>query len=345
MDRFRIYERIPIDGSKTYEELAWATLLPVKTVRRILRHAMSQRIFYEPKPGHVAHTKASRLLTENQHVRDYFGLMCQEFWPAAARTCDAIEKWPGSKAKNESGYQLAHGRTIYETLAQNPTTQARYDSAHAAFANDRSFSFDHLVKGYDWAALDHGTVVDIGGGIGTASKALAKAFPSLNLIVEDQPAVVVNAKVEDPDIKDRIKFLEHDFFQEQPVKDADVYFYRRVMIEWPEEKAVEMIRALKPALKVGALVQIQDVHTPVPGDCPIWQAQRFRNSDMLGLAIANTDQREEDEWRRIFKKAGPGFEFKGVRAVPNSDIAFIEAVWQGEEPTFVAGVDSKVAAL
>lgn len=306
-------------------------MLPVKTLRRILRHSMSQRIFYEPKPGVVAHTQASRHLAENANARDYFGTVCQEVWPAATRTCDAIEKWPGSKEKDESGYYLAKGKTIYDTLAEDPVKQARYDSAMSAFSNDRSHSTQHIVDGYDWAALGNGTVVDVGGGIGTASRALAKAFPSLNLIVEDRPDVLVNVVVEDPDIKDRIKFIEHDFFQEQPVKDADLYFFRRVFMEWPDDKAVEIIKALKPALKEGALVQIQDFYVPAPGVSPLWQERQFRNSDLLALAIANAGQRELEEWQEIFKHAGPGFEFKGVRVVPGSDIAFIEAVWQGEK--------------
>ena len=331
IDRFKLYQIIPVDGSKTYEELAWATMLPVKTLRRILRHAMSQRIFCEPQPGVVAHTQASRLLAEDVHVRDYFGTVCQEVWPAATRTCDAIEKWPGSREKNESGYQLAHGRTIYETLAQDSTKQARYDSSMNAWSNDYTFSLDHLANGYDWAALGNGTVVDVGGGVGSASRALAKAFPSLNFVVEDRAEVIVNGVVEDPEIKDRIKFVEHDFFQPQPVKDADVYFFRRVLIEWPDDKAVAMLRALKPALKKGALIQIQDFYLPGPGTSPLWQERKFRNSDLLALCIANAGQRELEEWRELFKHAGPGFEFQGIRTVRNSDIAFIEAVWQGGE--------------
>jgi hypothetical protein len=137
--------------------------------------------------------------------------------------------------------------------------------------------------------------------------------------------------VEDEGVGERIQFLAHDFFQEQPVKDADVYFFRRVMMEWTDEKAVEIVKALKPALKKGALVQIQDPYLPPPGSCPIWQERKYRDSDMLAMAVANAGSREDDEWKTIFDLAGPGFDFKGVRMVPGSDIAFIEAVWHGDD--------------
>lgn len=57
----------------------------------------------------------------------------------------------------------------------------------AAFSNDSTYGNDQIIKGWDWAALGKATVVDAGGGIGTFSKDLAKAFPSLNFIVQDLP--------------------------------------------------------------------------------------------------------------------------------------------------------------
>ena len=290
---------------------------------------MAQRIFHEPEPGRVAHTHASALLAENAAVRDYVGTVCAEIWPAATKLADAVEKWPAGRGREESGYVLAHGRTLKQTLEAEPGKRLRHDRALGAFSNDRSFSMQHLVHGFDWAGLGEGAVVvDVGGGIGSASRALAKAFPRLRLVVQDREEVVRGAVVED---EEKIQFLAHDFFQEQPVKGADVYFFRRVMMEWTDEKAVEIVKALRPALKKGALVQIQDPYVPPPGSCPIWQERKYRDSDMLAMSLGSGGSREDGEWKRIFDLAGPGFDFKGVRTVPGSNIAFIEAVWQGDD--------------
>jgi hypothetical protein len=249
-----------------------------------------------------------------------------------------VETWPGGKGKDESGYVLAHGRTMDAAFAAEPARRVRYDSAMDAFSNDRSFSMEHLVSGFDWAGLGEGTVVDVGGGIGSASRALARKFEKLRFVVEDREEVVKNAVVEEEGIKGKIEFVVHDFFQPQPVKDADVYFFRRVMMEWTDEKCVDMIKALKPALKKGALVQVQDPYLGEPGAYPVWQERKFRDSDLLALAVANAGSREEEQWEGIFKSAGPGFEFKGVRTVAGSDVAFIEGVWVGEEVEQAVGV-------
>ena len=263
-------------------------------------------------------------------MRDYFGTVCEEIWPAAARLVDAVETWPAAWGRAESAYVLAHGRTLYQTLEAEPLKQVRYDSAMGAFSSDRSFSLENVVKGFDWASLGEGLVVDVGGGIGSASRALAEAFTRLRFVVQDREEVVRSAVVEDEGIRDRIQFVAHDFFQVQPVKEADVYFFRRVMMEWTEEKAAEILKALKPALKKGALVQIQDPYLPPPGLCPLWQERKYRDSDTLAFALGSAGSREEDEWEKIFHLAGPGFDFKGVRMVSGSNVAFIEAVWQGE---------------
>ena len=239
-------------------------------------------------------------------MRDYFGTVCEEIWPAAARLVDAVETWPAAWGRAESAYVLAHGRTLYQTLVAEPLKQVRYDSAMGVFSRDRSFSLENVVKGFDWASLGEALVVDVGGGIGSASRALAGAFPRLTFVVQDREEVIRSAIVKNEGIRDRMQFVAHDFIQEQPVKDADSYFFRRVMMEWTEKKAAEILKALKPALKKGALMQIQDPYLPLTGLCPIWQERKYTDSDMLAFAVGSAGSRKEDEWEKTFHLLGLG---------------------------------------
>jgi hypothetical protein len=77
LDRFNVYDAVPVGETRTYEQISTATRQPMPVIRRIIRHAMTQRIFHEPSPGVVAHTQVSRLLTENTPVRGYYGTTTQ----------------------------------------------------------------------------------------------------------------------------------------------------------------------------------------------------------------------------------------------------------------------------
>ncbi|KAI1193017.1 S-adenosyl-L-methionine-dependent methyltransferase [Nemania serpens] len=335
LDVFNIYNLVPVGETRTYEEIAAQTSprLPTKTVRRLMRHAITQRVFCEVQPGVIAHTNVSRLLTEDKTIRDYYSLKGEDAWPAATRVADALLKWPDSTGPKHTGYMLAHGRPRHEIMAQDPRRNAKYDNAMRAFADDITFSTVQVVKGFDWAALGKATVVDVGGGMGTVSKALAESFPLLKFIVQDQPNVISNASVEDMDskVKERVKFMEHDFFTAQPIKNADIYFFRRVFMEWEDDRAIQILRSLTPALKRGSRVLILDFYVPSPGACPLWQERRFRGTDMTAMAVANGAPRELDEWQALIETADAGFQFKSVRPVPLSELVFVEAQWAGEE--------------
>ena len=48
-----------------------------------------------------------------------------------------------------------------------------------------------LLQGFDWAGLGDGSlIVDVGGGIGSTSMTLAKAFPHLRFCIQDRPKTI-----------------------------------------------------------------------------------------------------------------------------------------------------------
>lgn len=63
----------------------------------------------------------------------------------------------------------------------------------------------------------------LGGSTGDAAFAIATKFPNLKIIVQDLPWTVETSH-ERRGIN--VTFMAHNFFEEQPVKDADVYMYR-----------------------------------------------------------------------------------------------------------------------
>jgi len=115
----------------------------------------------------------------------------------------------------------------------------------------------HLLEAFPWKDLRAARVVDVGDADGYVSILLGQSFPELQITVENLPHVTEAGNV--PLARQgKIEFKAQDFFQEQKVKGADVYLLRRVLHDWPDKLAIEILRALIPVLKRGANVVIND---------------------------------------------------------------------------------------
>jgi hypothetical protein len=154
---------------------------------------------------------------------------------------------------------------MFEYLSANPEKADQFSKAMEFYAkNMPGFSESFLVNGYDWKSLRAGTLVDVGGSNGYVSKALADAFPELNIILEDLGEVIdANNFATHGEVaaNARIKYLAYDFFTPQPVI-ADAYLFRWVFLDWPDHYVVRIIRNLVPALRRGARVIVNESLSP-----------------------------------------------------------------------------------
>ena len=210
------------------------------------------------------------------------------------------------------------------------------------------FSAQYLVEAFPWKSSGELTVVDVGGGLGHVSRALVDHSPTVKCIVEDSPDVVVQAQEGLPaELRERISFQAHDFFQEQPVKGADVYLLRLVLHDWSDKYSKMIIKALIPALKPGAKVVINDRVIPGRGETPHLAEREARSAtplmrmasktdrrfdsdyDMYMLAFQNAKERTADDWTALFKEADQNFKLTRVYQPPKSSLAIVEVTWEG----------------
>ena len=47
--------------------------------------------------------------------------------------------------------------------------------------------------------------------------------------------------------------IAHDFFKPQPIRNASVYFMRMILHDWPDYKALEILKALRSAAGADAV--------------------------------------------------------------------------------------------
>jgi hypothetical protein len=133
----------------------------------------------------------------------------------------------------------------------------------------------------------------------------------------------------DPEFKGRIEFLGHNLNDEQPVKDADLYMFRSVLLNWPDKYVVKFLKNLVPALKPGAKVLVNEGVLPEPGTVSSWDDKILRSLDLCMIAMFNSKERTVEEWAALFQKADPRFKFLGAKKPDESLLWIIEVVWEG----------------
>jgi SAM-dependent methyltransferase len=170
------------------------------------------------------------------------------------------------------GFQLANNteKTMFDFFEDHPERMSRFKDAMAFLQTFPGLEPSYAVKAYDWASLGKATVVDVGGSHGLVCIALAKEFPDLQFVVQDLPKVIEDAKTKSPaDLSNRVTFQAHDFFEEQPVKNADIYYFRWILHDWSDKYCVKILRALIPALKPGARLLFSERCLEAPCTLPL----------------------------------------------------------------------------
>ncbi|KAG6356245.1 hypothetical protein INS49_015632 [Diaporthe citri] len=330
--RYNLAQHVPLEGTATFDELAAATGANVKDVTRFTRLLTGWHVFHEMPIGCIAHTAASKQLLSNPKLQSWITSIAQEFWPSLARTVDATQQWPDSEEPNESGYSLGHHTddNPFDVIKRDPARHQRYMDVQTFSHQHSSFSVNHLLDGYDFSNVH--TLVDVGGGQGEVSLCLAKEYPNMEIIVQDQPEVIEGLENRIPaELKHRIRGMKHNFFHPQLVKHADIYLLRWIFHCWSDLYCVKILQSLVPGLKNGAKVVANDICIPQPGSLGIAADRELRQLDISLKAFNNARERDANAWEMLFSAADSRFKFLGIKLPQGASMAIIQAEWTGED--------------
>jgi hypothetical protein len=158
-----VVQNVPLNDSISYKDLAILCNANESQLRRLLRHAMTNRIFSETENGQVTHTAASRLLAEDPRMDSWVFFLTDYFWPATAKSVDAFQKWPGSQNPKEVGVSLLKGRET-SWFAEIATADRGIESFRQSMeivSEGEGWEDSYLVGGYAWGGFKDGLVVDV----------------------------------------------------------------------------------------------------------------------------------------------------------------------------------------
>ena len=333
---FRIPQAVPLVGSVTYAHIANTCDVDETQLRRILRYAMLNNIFYETSPEEVAHTPFSSVLITNSSARTLVEYNTDESFPASVKVVEAYDKWGADEEPNHNAWCLANGTDlpIYEHLAQ-PGLEERADRfarLMSAINSTPGHDLKYTLQGYNWKSVK-GTIVDIGGSIGQTAVALAKEYPDLpEIIVVDVQRNVEKGEAQLPeDLKSKVYFHAHDFFNPHPetIISSKVFVLRRVLHDYSDKYARRIVRQLVPALKNGATLVVIDSIVPEPGSGNVEAERTLRRMDMEMMQMFSGREREMEDWADLFKSADPKLIVRNVNQPVGSALGFMEVVFDG----------------
>jgi C-methyltransferase len=226
------------------------------------------------------------------------------------------ERWTLLVESIRSGRSVVpvlHGKESFDYFAEYPQ--------HAELFNRTMTSISQLtdaavVAGYDFSAYP--TIVDVGGGQGPLLSAILAAAPDSQGVLYDLPAVVSTAPklLCQRDVADRVRIEAGSFFDSVPAG-GDAYVLKNIIHDWPDDKAVQILRNVRAA--VGPETTVLLVELVIPDHDRDFPGKWADLEMLLNLAAR---ERTAAEYRNLLSQAG----FRMTRVVQTaSPLSLVEA--------------------
>ncbi|KAI0843955.1 S-adenosyl-L-methionine-dependent methyltransferase [Daldinia vernicosa] len=240
---------------------------------------------------------------------------------AAAESSDSLKEHPFESDSTHCPFYARHELPVFEYYAKYPDKAARFARAMAG-ATRMGLHIKELRDCFSWEALV-GTVVDVGGGSGHISIALARLFPHLNFVVQDGSNNMLaegRALLAD-DVRERITFVQRSFFEPQPLRTDDpaaAYLFRQCTHNWCGRDVITMFRSFVPGLESSGPATpllVNDIIMPEPGEkWPRLLERDIRQIDMILISYGGK-QRSKTEFEVLLKEADARYEVHKVHAI------------------------------
>jgi C-methyltransferase len=296
-------------GPLTIDELAAAVGANSDALRRLLRALIGRGIFRHRHDGRYELNSLARTLRSDSEASmsaaaQFYGSREQrDRWTLLA---DSIRT-------GRSVVPTLHGKEGFDYFAEDP---AHADLFNRTMASISELTDASVVAGYDFSS--YSTIVDVGGGHGPLLAAIIGATPGSQGVLYDLPEVVADAP---PTLcrngsADRIRIETGSFFDCVP-PGGDAYVLKNILHDWPDDKALHILRNVQAAAGRHATVLLVELVIPdhdrdFPGK---W-------ADLEMLLNLGARERTAAEYRNLLGQAG----FEMTRLVATaSPLSLVEA--------------------
>jgi C-methyltransferase len=297
------------DGPLPIHQLAARVGADADALRRLLRALISRGIFDRRRDGQYELNPLASTLCSDAPV----SMAC------AARFYGSREqrkRWTLLTDAVRTGRSVVptlHGKDSFDYFDEKPELADLFNQTMTSLS---ALTTAAVVTGYDFRSFP--TIVDVGGGQGGFLAAVLAATPTSRGVLYDLSRVVGTspAFASGDGVTDRMTIVEGSFFNEVP-GGADAYVLKNIMHDWPDDKAVQILRNVRAAGGPSCTVLLIELVIPehdrdFPG--------KWADLEML-LNLASRE-RTAEEYRLLLHDSG----FEMVRVVPTaSPLSVVEA--------------------
>ncbi|ORB13607.1 methyltransferase [Mycobacterium noviomagense] len=295
-------------GPLTIDELAAKVGADADALHRLLRALISRGVFRHRGDGRYELNWLGETLRSDARV----SMAC------AARfygSREQRERWTRLEDAIRTGASVVpalRDKASFDYFAERPELADLFNQTMTSISE---LTTEAVVAGYDFSAFR--AIVDVGGGQGQFLAAILAAAPSSRGVLYDLPWVVGSAPKTLQDVCDRVSIAEGSFFDCVP-DGGDAYILKNIVHDWPDEKAVQILRNVRSVAHPGTTVLLVELVIPehdrdFPGK---W-------SDLEMLLNLGSRERTAAEYRMLLIQAG----FRMTRVVQTASPLSVVEAW------------------
>ncbi len=303
------------DGPLSADDIAAETGSDPDATYRLLRACATFGVFTEDGDGRFSLTPLADALrsgTPDSVLPVVLMLGAPQYQGPWGRLVDTVQT-------GRPGAELAFGRPMWEHLDEDPEFATTFNDAMTCLS---AMDWPTVATAYDFTP--YSTIVDIGGGHGQLLALMLDAVPGAKGILQEREKLVgaAEAHLREAGVLGRCRIEAGSFFETAPT-DGDLYVLRRVIHDFDDERAVEILSTLRRNMPRGSTLLLLESVVPT-GSSPHFA----KTLDLDMMIFVGGRERTERQFATLLDRAG----FRLARVVPTvSMISVIEAV-PGRQP-------------
>ncbi|KAF9038013.1 S-adenosyl-L-methionine-dependent methyltransferase [Panaeolus papilionaceus] len=253
-------------------EIEEKTGLEATKIGRILRVLATKYIFREVSENVFANNRLSIPFLSTNPLYNSTLNFTYESTKSGSFLCEVLgdKKWGHSFSPRETAFNKWSGYdgTLFEFYeGATPHAAELGDSfGIAMIAIGRCTEAEAVFDQYPWNQLGHGaSVCDIGAGVGNILLHLARRHPTLQLVLQDLPERINQAKNEiwpercpEAIAENRIRFEPLDFLTQSPVPGCHVYYLKNIIHDWPDLESVTILTGIRKVMAPHSRVLVHE---------------------------------------------------------------------------------------